>query len=99
MSIRVIIGLAIVLIVVLFAVQNTEPVGLHLLFWEVSAPAAVAVAVAFACGVLTGVLFVWREQRRTRRQQQLIAQAGGTATPAAALTTTSPKQKKQSWWW
>jgi uncharacterized integral membrane protein len=96
MSVRVIVGLAIVLLVVLFAVQNTDPVGLHLLFWEVSAPAAVAVAVTFACGVLTGALFVWTEQRRARRRQQLVT---GTTSSVAAATAIPGKKKKQSWWW
>ena len=57
MSVRVIVALAAALLLVLFAVQNTEPVGVHLIVWQVTAPASVAVFVAFACGVLVGVLF------------------------------------------
>lgn len=89
MSLRMLAILGIAFLLVLFAVQNTDPVGVHLLVWEVTAPASVAVFVAFACGVLVGALFFWTEQRRTQRRQ-------GAATLASAAT---PVKKKQSWWW
>jgi len=88
MSIRLIIVLAAALLLVVFATQNTSPVGVQLLWWEVSAPASVAVFAAFAVGVLVGALLFWTDQRRTRRHQ-----------PAATPTTTGPTKKKQSWWW
>lgn len=87
MSIRLIIILAASLLLVVFATQNTAPVGVQLLWWEVSAPASVAVFVAFAVGILVGTLLFWTDQRRTQRRQQ-------TATPP-----TAPTKKKQSWWW
>ena len=89
MSVRVIVILGVAFLLVLFAVQNTDPVGVHLLLWQVTAPASVAVFVAFAGGVLVGALLFWTEQRRVRRRQ-------GTATLASAAT---PVKKKQSWWW
>ena len=98
MSVRVIVGLVVVLLVVLFAVQNTDPVALHLLFWQVSAPAAMMVALAFAFGMLVGALFFWTEQRRTQRQQ--LPTGAATTAQAAGLKSplTAPK-KKRSWWW
>ncbi len=87
MSIRLIGVLVVALVLVIFAAQNTTPVGVQLLWWEVSAPASVAVFAAFAIGVLVGALLFWTEERRTRRRQR-------TVTP-----TSTPAQKKQSWWW
>lgn len=100
MSVRVIIGLAVVLVVVLFAVQNTDPVALHLLFWEVSAPTAMMVALAFACGMLVGALFFWTEQRRTQRRQ-LPTSGGVTTAPllAGAKSPLTVPKKKEKWWW
>lgn len=89
MSVRVIVILGVAFLLVLFAVQNTDPVGVHLLLWQVTAPASVAVFVAFAGGVLVGALLFWTEQRRVQRRQ-------GTAASQPAVT---PAKKKQSWWW
>jgi len=86
MSIRMIIVLAAALLLVIFAAQNTMPVGVQLLWWEISAPASVAVFAAFAVGVLVGALLFWTDQRRSRRRQQI------------ALSTT-PAKKQQSLWW
>src|SRR2546425_9305082 len=88
MSVRVIVALAAALLLVLFAVQNTKPVEVNLLVWQVTAPASVAVFVAFACGVLVGVLFFWTEQRRSRGRQPL-AGPGPPAQPAP------PGEKKE----
>lgn len=86
MSIRMIVVLAAALLLVIFAAQNTVPVGVHLLWWEVSAPASVAVFAAFAIGVLVGALLFWTDQRRSRRRQQ------------TALSPTAVK-KQRNWWW
>jgi uncharacterized integral membrane protein len=86
MSIRMIVVLLAALLLVMFATQNTDPVGVHLFWWEVSAPASVAVFVAFAGGVLVGALLFWTDQRRARRRQQLTS-------PVA------PAKKQKSWWW
>jgi len=52
MSIRMIVVLLAALLLVVFAAQNTDPVGVRLFWWAVSAPASVAVFTAFAGGVL-----------------------------------------------
>ena len=96
MSIRMLVILLAGLLLVLFATQNTEPVGVHLFWWEVSAPASVAVFVAFACGMVVGALLVWTDQRRARRRQQQPL-----PTPPASATTpaTAPAKARKSWWW
>jgi uncharacterized integral membrane protein len=91
MSIRMIVILLAGLLLVMFATQNTEPVGVHLFWWEVSAPASVAVFIAFAGGVVVGALLFWTDQRRARRRQQLPSP---TTTP-----TPTPVKTKKSWWW
>jgi len=92
MSVRVIVGLLVILLVVLFTVQNTEPVALHLLLWQLSAPAALVVALAFASGMLVGALFFWTEQRRMQRKQP-ATESDTSTQPITAV------KKKQNWWW
>ena len=86
MSIRMIVVLLAALMLVVFAAQNTAPVWVRLFWWEVSAPASVAVFVAFAGGVLVGALLFWTYQRRARRRQQLTS-------------PTAPAMKQKNWWW
>jgi len=99
MSLRMLSVLVIVAFVVVFTLQNTETVTLHLLWLEFSIPMAVAAAIPFILGVLAAMLFFWREQRKARRDQQL--QLGKAGTPAAMLaaTTATGKKKQPSWWW
>ena len=86
MPLRITVALLVLLLFVLFGVQNTDPISLELLFWRFSVPASMAVVGAFACGVIVGALLFWTEQRRTRRRQ--LAVAGQL-----------PVTKKASWWW
>ena len=52
-----VIGLIILLIfLVIFAVQNTQPVAVKLLFWEISTSAVLTILVSFVLGFLTGWL-------------------------------------------
>jgi uncharacterized integral membrane protein len=90
MTVRTVIVLILASLLVFFAAQNTAPVGLYLFFWQVTAPAAVAVFIAFAGGVLVGALIFWTEQKRTQRRQPQIPASGAPAVLA---------KKKQSWWW
>lgn len=98
MSLRMLSVLVIVGFVVVFTLQNTETVRLHVLWWEFLVPVAVAVAIPFILGVLAAMLFSWREQRKARRSKQSQPGAG---TPAALLaaTTAAGKKKQESWWW
>jgi uncharacterized integral membrane protein len=91
MSIRMFVILLAGLLLVMFATQNTEAVGLHLFRWEISAPASVAVFVAFAGGVLVGALLFWTDQRRSRKRQ--------LAPPTTPTTPTTPAKARKNWWW
>jgi uncharacterized integral membrane protein len=86
MPLRVTIALTVIILVVLFGAQNTEPVSLQLFFWQFTLPVSVVVVGAFAFGVVVGALLLWTEQRRARRRQ-------------AALSGQLPMKKKTSWWW
>ena len=86
MPVRITIALLVILLFVLFGVQNTDPIGLQLLFLRFTVPASMAVVGAFACGVVVGALLFWTEQRRARRRQ--LVGAGQL-----------PAKKKASWWW
>lgn len=85
MPLRVTIALTVIILVVLFGAQNTEPVSLQLFFWQFTLPASVVVVGAFACGVVVGALLLWTEQRRARRRQSALSG--------------QPQTKKTSWWW
>ena len=55
--------IAIVILVVLAAVvvlQNTSPVVTRFLFWEISAPRALLLAVTLLVGFVIGLLTAWR---------------------------------------
>jgi len=52
-----VIGLIVLLIILLiFAVQNTQPVAVKLLFWEISTSAVLTILVSYLVGFLTGWL-------------------------------------------
>jgi uncharacterized integral membrane protein len=87
------IGVLIVTLVVIFIVQNTEPVTLNFLMWHLSAPTAVVVAIPFLGGMIAGGLFAWREQRKEIRNQQLHG------SPALAALATANKKRQSKWWW
>lgn len=86
MPLRVTIALTVIILVVLFGAQNTEPVSLQLFFWQFTLPASVIVVGAFAGGVIVGALLLWTEQRRARRRQ-------------SALPGQLPIKKQTKWWW
>jgi len=51
------IGLIILLVfLVIFAIQNTQPVAVKILFWEISTSAVLSILVSFLIGFLTGWL-------------------------------------------
>lgn len=52
-----VIGLIVLLVfLVIFAVQNTQPVAVKLLFWEISTSAVLTILVSYLVGFLTGWL-------------------------------------------
>ncbi len=56
-----------VLVAVLFAMQNMEPVYVKFLFWNLQAPLAVALVVAFLLGVGAAGLALLAGKMRSRK--------------------------------
>jgi len=96
---RALIALPFLVVLILFALSNRQPVTLSL--WptglELTAPAAVLILVGMAGAFLLGALFVWipalgmrhrarRFERSTRDLQAQVAALKGS-TPAPGTTT------------
>ncbi len=65
-------GLALALLVavllIVFAVQNTQTVQLRFLVWETTAPLVIIVAVAVVAAIVFDELLGWALRRRRRRR-------------------------------
>jgi uncharacterized integral membrane protein len=98
MSRRVIVALMLLLLVLIFALQNTESIDLHFLQWNFSLKAGYAVGVPFLLGIFVGLLLSWRHQRKIQKMQRL-PEPGSPAALLANVNATSGKKKAASWWW
>jgi len=56
MKVKMILGLILVILVVLFTLQNTEVVALRFLWWEFAMSRVLMFLLVFAVGLLTGFL-------------------------------------------
>jgi uncharacterized integral membrane protein len=56
MSAKVISLIVLLIFLVIFAIQNTQPVAVKFLFWEFSTSAVVSILVSFMIGFLVGWL-------------------------------------------
>lgn len=56
MKAKLIIIISAVILIVIFAVQNTEVVNIHLYFWNISLPSALLIFICIAIGTLLGFL-------------------------------------------
>jgi uncharacterized integral membrane protein len=62
------IGLVVLLAVLLiFAIQNTQPVAVKFLFWETTVSAVLTILSSFFLGALTGWLLPYLKPRRSRK--------------------------------
>jgi len=57
MKIKLYIGLALLGLVLIFILQNTEMVNLRFLFWQLTLSRALLLFMVFACGLAAGLLF------------------------------------------
>jgi uncharacterized integral membrane protein len=58
MSARVIAIIGLLILLLIFAIQNTQPVVLNFLFWKVSTSSVLSILVSFIIGLLTGCLLM-----------------------------------------
>jgi uncharacterized integral membrane protein len=98
MSRRAVVALVLLLFVLIFALQNTEPIELHFLKWDLSMKVGYAVGVPFLLGIFVGLLLSWRQQRKIQKMQQ-VPEPGSPAALLANVSTGSGKKKEASWWW
>ena len=57
MSAKVIVLIVLILLLI-FAIQNTQPVVLNFLFWQISTSSVLSILVSFVIGLLTGSLLM-----------------------------------------
>ena len=70
---RTIILLILMLVAVIFAVQNADRVAVDVLFWRLDASLAIVIALCVATGVLVGVLITVPRIYRMRADQRRCA--------------------------
>jgi uncharacterized integral membrane protein len=61
---NIIIGTLIGLIVIVFAILNTELIKVDLLFWQFSTPSAILLVIVFFLGLLVGWIFCALKTRK-----------------------------------
>ncbi len=81
---KLILGLFVLLIIVVFAAQNACSITINFMFWNFSISLSVILVICILCGALVGSLFtavsISRKNKKVQMQEQLKAEAG-TATP------------------
>ena len=98
MSRRTIFALLLSLLALTFALQNTESIELHFLWWDFPMKVGFAVGVPFILGVFVGLLLSWRQQRKVQKQQH-VPEAGSPAALLANVSAAAGRKKAASWWW
>ena len=58
MSAKVIAIIGLLILLLIFAIQNTQPVVLNFLFWQISTSSVLSILVGFIIGSLTGCLLM-----------------------------------------
>jgi len=58
MSAKVIAVIVLLILLLIFAIQNTQPVILNFLFWQISTSSVLSSLVSFVIGLLTGCLLM-----------------------------------------
>jgi len=69
MSAQVIAIIVLLILMLIFAIQNTQPVVLKFLFWQISTSSILSILVSFIVGLLTGCLLMMivRMKKKSKR--------------------------------
>jgi uncharacterized integral membrane protein len=71
--VAVVASAVVLILLIVFIAQNTEPVDVHFMGWEGQTPLAVALMIASVAGLVlaavAGTLRIWQLRRRVRREQ------------------------------
>ena|SRR5208337_289347 len=88
MTRKLLIALFLTLIIVIFAVQNAEPVTINLFFWSFSISLAIIMVVCIFCGALVGSLFSIVSMSRKNAKKEALSEA---ARKTETRKTETPK--------
>ena len=69
---KIIIGTIIVLLLVIFSVQNSNPAAVKFYFWDVNAPLVLWFVICFILGIAISVVALWPISRHSKRKTKLI---------------------------
>ena len=58
MSAKVTAIIVLLILLLIFAIQNTQPVVLNFLFWQISTSSVLSILVSYIIGLLTGCLLM-----------------------------------------
>ncbi|MCI0506990.1 MAG: LapA family protein [Gammaproteobacteria bacterium] len=68
MNAKLIIALCLVLLIILFTIQNAEVVTVQFLFWKLSVSQVLMIFFVFAIGIVVGwISHVWSRHRKLKR--------------------------------
>lgn len=88
---RTVFILGLMLLAVIFAVQNADVVSVDFMFWKLNASLAVLAAVCITVGVLLGVLIVVPRIYRMRADQRRLRAQLAELDPAVASQSVKPR--------
>jgi uncharacterized integral membrane protein len=88
---RTVFILGLMLLAVIFAVQNADVVSVDFMFWKLNASLAVLAAVCITVGVLLGVLIVVPRIYRMRADQRRLRAQLAEFEPSVASQSVKPK--------
>lgn len=71
---KLVIGVIIILLLVIFSVQNSMSTTVKVYFWDVNAPLVLLFVISFTLGLLLAVVSVWPISRHSKRKTKLIEQ-------------------------
>lgn len=85
MSLKLIVGLVLAGLVVVFAIQNAEPVEFHFLIWSFALSRALMMFILIAVGMLLGWLLHAVTTYRERKQWRLEAETRTRGLSGASI--------------
>lgn len=88
MQVIFILSLAIALIMVIFTLQNAEPIDVKFLFWNIRGSLALVLLLSFIAGVVTSFMLSLSSAMKKNKQKQ------ETADKAIKITQTSLPEEK-----
>ncbi len=71
---KIIIGLIIIVLVVIFSLQNSEATLVRFLVWEGNAPLVLLFLMCFVLGLCFSLMAIWPINSNSKRKSKLIAE-------------------------